>query len=346
MSALQRLAACARRLPTRRPRALVLLYHRVADVDPDPWRLSVDPVTFRAQMETLARDWHPLSLDQLVDGVEHRTLPERAVAVTFDDGYADNLAVAAPILVEYEIPATLFVATDLVDSGGPPWWDELASLLLEPAQLPDTLTLTASNGASWRVPSLSPGRRQSAAVSPSRAQPGTRLRTYYDVWVKLRALDAPARKAALEEIADWAGTQRVDERVVLTRDQLREFATLPGLTLGAHTISHPVLTNCSGDEARAEISGSAEWLRTLAGAEVTQFAYPYGEWSPSLAELVSTLAFRAAYTTQGTAISWSSLPHALARISVEQLNGGDFGRWLTKLRRAPGGVDSPGRDVL
>ena len=154
----------AQRLPARRPRAAVLVYHRVGTGAIDPWQLTVDPEIFAGQMETLARDWSPLSLAELVEGFQMRRLPERAVAVTFDDGYADNLEVAAPILLEHAIPATLFVATDLIDAGGPPWWDELASLLLEPARLPSTLTLSSGNGHHWRIPSVSDEERRSARV--------------------------------------------------------------------------------------------------------------------------------------------------------------------------------------
>ena len=198
MRAVRRLARVAQRLPARRPRAVVLVYHRIGTGAIDPWQLTVDPEVFAGQMETLARDWSPMSLAQLVDGFRRHLLPERAVAVTFDDGYADNLEVAAPILFEHAIPATLFVATDLIDAGGAPWWDELASLLLEPARLPSTLTLSSGNGSQWRIPSLSDEERRSASnLNPWEAQPGTRLRAFYEVWLTLRALDAARREAAI-----------------------------------------------------------------------------------------------------------------------------------------------------
>ena len=318
MKAVERLAAVAHRLPGRRPRAVVLVYHRVGERRLDPWRLTVDPEIFAGQMETLARDWSPLSLAELVEGFGRRRLPERAVAVTFDDGYADNLEVAAPILVEHGIPTTLFVATELIDSGGPLWWDELASLLLEPAELPPTLMLSSGNSTQWSIPSVA-ADEPGAAVSaqPWEARPGTRLRAFYEVWLALRALDAQTRDAALEEIADWADSPRPSERVLLTWDRLREFAALPGFGLGAHTLTHPVLPSCSSAEARAEIADGADLLRARVGVQVEQFAYPFGAWSKSVALLVADLGFRAAYTTDGNAISWSSSPHALPRVPAE-----------------------------
>jgi peptidoglycan/xylan/chitin deacetylase (PgdA/CDA1 family) len=329
--ALERLPA-AWRLPRVRPRALVLVYHRVGERTLDPWRLTIEPEIFGGQMEALARDWSPLSLADLVEGFARRQLPERAVAVTFDDGYADNLEIAAPILVEHAIPATLFVATDLVDAGGPPWWDQLASLLLEPAELPPTLTLSSS-GDGWRIPPLAADERGSSpnAPPPWDAEPGTRLRAFYEVWLALRALDASTREAGLDEIAEWAGAPRSSGRVLLTWEQVREFAALPGFALGAHTLTHPALPTCSHRDALAEIAGGADRLRARASVEVEQFAYPFGAWTRRVARLVADLGFRAAYTTDGNAISWSSSTHALPRVPAENQAPGDFAGFLADL---------------
>ena len=326
MTAIERLAAFTRQLlPGARPRAVVLVYHRVGERRRDPWRLTVDPEIFGGQMEALARDWSPLSLAELVEGLAGRRLPERAVAVTFDDGYADNLEIAAPILAKHRIPATLFVATGLVDAGDPPWWDQLASLLLEPARLPPMLTLS-SGGHRWRIPPLPADERRLSpnAPQPWNAEPGTRLCAFYEVWLALRALDAQAREAALDEIAEWAGTPHSSGRVLLTWEQVREFAALPGFALGAHTHTHPALPTCSREDARTEIAGGADRLRAQTGVEVEQFAYPFGAWTPSVARLVADLGFRAAYTTAGNAISWSSSPHALPRVPAENQAPGDF----------------------
>jgi peptidoglycan/xylan/chitin deacetylase (PgdA/CDA1 family) len=332
VKAAQRLAAVAHRLPGGRPRAVVLVYHRVGERTLDPWRLTVDPEIFAGQMETLARDWSPMSLAELVDGFQRRRLPERAVAVTFDDGYADNLEVAAPILLERAIPVTLFVASDLIDAGGALWWDELASMLLEPARLPSTLTLSSGNGNQWTIPPVGAHEPMTAVTpQPWEARPGTRLRAYNDVWLTLRGLDAPTRETALEEIAEWAGTPRPAGRALLTWGQVREFAALPGFGLGAHTLTHPFLPGCSDEDAHAEIAGSANRLRAEAGVEVEQFAYPYGAWTPSVARLVAELGFSAAYTTEGGAVSWRSSPHALPRVPAEGQVPADFSELLVDL---------------
>jgi peptidoglycan/xylan/chitin deacetylase (PgdA/CDA1 family) len=157
------------------------------------------------------------------------------------------------------------------------------------------------------------------------------LRAFYEVWLALRELDAPTREEALEEIAEWADAPRPSGRVLLTWEQLREFAAIPGFGLGAHTLTHPALPNCSLEDARAEIAGGADRLRERVGVEVEHFAYPFGAWNQSVARLVAELGFRAAYTTDGKAISWTSSPHALPRVPAESHAPREFGGQLAAL---------------
>jgi peptidoglycan/xylan/chitin deacetylase (PgdA/CDA1 family) len=157
------------------------------------------------------------------------------------------------------------------------------------------------------------------------------LRAFYEVWLALRELDAPTREVALGEIAKWADAPRPSGRALLTWEQLREYAAIPGFGLGAHTLTHPALPNCSLEDALAEIAGSADRLRERVGVEVEQFAYPFGAWNGNVARLVADLGFRAAYTTDGSAISWSSSPHGLPRVPAEGHAPGEFARMLADL---------------
>jgi Polysaccharide deacetylase len=177
------------------------------------------------------------------------------------------------------------------------------------------------------VAAFGPGLRRVVHVGIAREMPEDRPKRLEIV----APLAAPTREAALDEIAEWTGAPRSSARVLLTREQLREFAVLPGLGLGAHTVTHPALPGCLTEDARAEIAGGVEWLRAQVAVEVEQFAYPFGEWNTSLARLVAELGFRAAYTTDGNAISWSSSPHALPRVPAEGHRPGDFARLLADL---------------
>ncbi len=110
----------------------ILLYHRVTEVPSDPWALSVTPDHFAGHLEILREYTRPISLQQLSQGLREGNLPDCSVVVTFDDGYADNLLNAKPLLERYDVPATVFLATGLVEHWREPWWDELEQLLLQP----------------------------------------------------------------------------------------------------------------------------------------------------------------------------------------------------------------------
>src|SRR5262245_64342430 len=112
-------------------RPLILMYHRVVVSDVDPWAMAVTPESFDAHLDVLSHDAHLVRLSDLVEFSGTTQLPPRAVALTFDDGYADSMEAAAPIMDRYGAPATLFlVAGRRADTMF--WWDELEQILLHP----------------------------------------------------------------------------------------------------------------------------------------------------------------------------------------------------------------------
>ena len=115
----------ARWVGYRRGRGVILLYHRVGDANTDAWNLTVTPRRFEEHLQLLSSEFRPLPLTELAQGARRGSLPARAVGVSFDDGYADNLNVAVPLLMNWHVPATVFVATGFVMKGHPFWWEEL-----------------------------------------------------------------------------------------------------------------------------------------------------------------------------------------------------------------------------
>jgi peptidoglycan/xylan/chitin deacetylase (PgdA/CDA1 family) len=120
-------------------KVLILLYHRVADLKLDPQLLAVTPEHFAEHLEILRRYSRPMSLQGLLVALRNGCLPRQAVVVTFDDGYADNLHCAKPLLERYDVPATAFVTAGYVGSQREFWWDELERLILVPGRLPEEL---------------------------------------------------------------------------------------------------------------------------------------------------------------------------------------------------------------
>src|SRR5690348_413658 len=122
--------------------AIILLYHRITISDSDPWALNVSPANFAGHLEVLKSTRRLVCVDDLVTGVSIGRSLDGRVAITFDDGYADNLYDALPLLEHFEVPATFYLTSTGFDGPGEFWWDELERLIIQPGVLPATLSLT------------------------------------------------------------------------------------------------------------------------------------------------------------------------------------------------------------
>ena len=136
MKTSDRIKSVVRRVFPPNPKPLILMYHRIADEILDPWALAVSPVHFEEQLSVLRRTRHPFPLTEFAAGLVSGTLPN-SVALTFDDGYVDNLEFAKPRLVAADVPATVFLITGYIDNLEPFWWDTVAALILSEKTLPD-----------------------------------------------------------------------------------------------------------------------------------------------------------------------------------------------------------------
>ncbi len=292
------------------PPLVILCYHRVARLDLDPHGIAVAPENFRAQMLYLRDHCRCRRLD------EERPAGRRAaVAVTFDDGYADNLHQALPILAEAGIPATFFISTGQIGGGGF-WSDELARLLLGPGPLPEEFTLDDRDcGGSW--PSIEPEQRKALHDRLHRAMLG---------------VDAPRREAWLAQLRDWAGAPgpTAADRA-LTADEVRQLASHPLVTIGAHGVTHTPLALLDEERQAAEIRGSLAALGELLQRPVELFAYPFGGRrqydAVTIRQCRSAGVRRAVTTLPGQVHRWSD-PWQLPRQLVRNWDGAEFARQM------------------
>jgi peptidoglycan/xylan/chitin deacetylase (PgdA/CDA1 family) len=288
-----------------RTAGVILVYHRVADLTCDPYQLAVSPSLFVQQLDYLADSCLPMRLLDLVENIERDSLPPRAVAVTFDDGYYDNFQHAFPLLQAANIPATIFVTTGMVGSEAEFWWDDLERVLLGDSELPASLRLTAQARVyEWRLDPAHP-----------------RCTAHQDIVDLVRGLVPKERDHVLRQLADWAGTGttgRPGYRAV-TAQELTKLAQSTLIDIGAHTITHARLSMLPPDEQYAEIAGSREALRSLIGALPGTFAYPYGQpddFAAETVEIVRSAGFRAAATTIPGSIEPGDDPLQLRRCPI------------------------------
>src|SRR5688572_27283339 len=114
--------------------AVILLYHRVTHLNNDPQMLAVRPEHFAEHLKFLRKNAHPVSLRELSEQGGNNS--RKTVGITFDDGYADNLLEAKPLLAKYETPATVFVSSGYLEANREFWWDELENIFMSGRALP------------------------------------------------------------------------------------------------------------------------------------------------------------------------------------------------------------------
>ena len=266
-------------LASRGNRLLILCYHRVLE-RPDPMLPdTVHAEQFAVQMQALAENFCVLPLHSAVEKLAAGALPRRAACVTFDDGYADNLQVALPILRENQVPATIFVASGYLD-GGRMWNDTIT----EAVRRVDDRFLDLGVSDIDKLPLETDSDRTRSAMQ---------------VVLALRRM-TPERRAALTEAVAERASSALPDDLMLTSRQLVEMHRA-GVEVGAHSVSHPILSNLSPDAAAAEIQTSKEQLQSLIDAEVFGFAYPNGypgvDYQAGHVRAVADAGYRYAVTT-------------------------------------------------
>lgn len=290
-----------------------LMYHRFSDEATDDPRF-VDRGALRRQMELIRRHHTVWAPDDHLAAVAGGRRPDGAcpVVVTIDDGYRDVFEVAFPVFAGSGVPAMLFIATGFVDGTHWMWWDRLAWVIDTAAAVRREIRIgrttceldlesTAGRETAWhRVADICrflPDERKQEVIAALAA----------DLEVAEPA-DPPERYRA----ADWS--------------QVREM-TAGGMLMGAHTVSHPILSRLSGDRAAAEIAGSGRRLEEELGAWPRWFAYPQGgpaDYTEETRELV-------ARSFAGSYIAWQDTgnaedPWTLPRYCVSS-DATDF-RWV------------------
>jgi peptidoglycan/xylan/chitin deacetylase (PgdA/CDA1 family) len=281
--------------------AVILMYHSVVD-DPEltrhTIRVSQARCVFEQQMRTLAERFTPVSLQDIVafarDG---QRLPRRAVAVTFDDGFADNYREVLPVLARNGIPATFYIMVNAIDSGILPWYCRLNFAFQTSRHTcwtdTDTGNVFPLNSSKDRVSALSfawgVGARKTGKVQTE----------------------------FLRDVETSLEVQPPQARVMLTWDEVRALKEA-GHIIGAHSLSHPNLAHVSEPESRVEIEGCKRRLEEALGGPVHHFSYPHPAldpcWSPRTVELMREAGFHSAVLTDCGPVRHGDNPLLLKRI--------------------------------
>ena len=294
--------------PIARGRTIILAYHRVAKLDRDPQQLAVCPERFIEHLRVLRSMAEIVPLADVLSRSERRR-----VALTFDDGYGDNVREALPALEAMEAPATVFVTAGLVGTGREFWWDRLERAVRDAAPSSRWIQVTIG-GARLRV---------------DVATPAGRGRAYTALHRRLRPLRPDAIDEILcdvEEQLQVSTSPRLSD-LPITIEELSGLARRGRLEIGAHTMNHPLLSTLSTVEQWTEIRTSRETLQRLTKTPVNHFAYPFGgrdAFGRTTMRLVARAGYRSACANWPGHVGQRPKRFALPRHLVRNWDAAEF----------------------
>jgi peptidoglycan/xylan/chitin deacetylase (PgdA/CDA1 family) len=236
-------------------RLSVLIFHRVPAVRDPLFPSEPDAVEFEAKLALVKRWFNVLPLEEAVRRLAAGTLPSRALAISFDDGYADNYHVAAPILRDLGLSATFFISTAFLD-GGRMWNDTLVEVIRN------------FRGDSLDLTPLGLGCHAMASIEERRA-------SMYKLLYGMRHMPREEREAKVRQLAAFSGVALPDD-LMMTSEDVRGMLRM-GMGIGSHTHNHPILACESDDGALDEIVRGKAVLEGITGGPVALFAYPNGK---------------------------------------------------------------------
>lgn len=230
----------------------ILIYHRVL-----PARDELQPdypsaEEFDQQMSWVANVFNVLPLTQAVKQLKEGSLPKRAIAITFDDGYEDNYSIALPILKRYQLPATFFVTLGFLHSI--PKWD----YLIEAVRGTNKKSVDY-DGSSYSLCGAQEKLEFLNAFIP-----------------KIKILPESQADQRLWDMVDTLGRTEPNARLMMTAEQVIEMSHQDGIEIGAHGVQHHILTKVSDELAQQELKESIEGLSEMLGKPIVAQAFPNG----------------------------------------------------------------------
>lgn len=255
----------------------ILIWHRVLPAQDPMFPGEMYAARFDATLSWIKAAFNVLPLPEAVTRLKAGTLPCRALCITFDDGYEDNHSVALPLLKSHGLTATFFIATGFLN-GRRMWNDTLIE------------TMRAAPAGEFDA-----GRFGSFELSNA----GSRRRVIDTLIERIKYLDFDSRLSAVDSLADRAGV-RLPQDLMMRSDQVRALHDA-GMTIGAHTRSHPILAKLPATAALAEIAEGRSEIEQIVNDTVTLFAYPNGrpdtDYESEHIKMVRDLGFDAAVST-------------------------------------------------
>lgn len=228
--------------------------------EPDPNRhLEITPQFLATALRTLWREnYEFIRLDQVPERLAAPS-PRPFAAFTLDDAYRNTKTMALPIFEHFEAPCTVFACQGLSNRSHTLWWETLAALVRKVDHFEFSL-----NGITTAISAQTPASKQQA---------------FDQIAQRIAQSDEADAIHALNALALHHGINSVEmvQNAILSTAELRDFASHPLVTLGAHSVSHRALTRLSDEDLAHDIVASVDYIEGVTGQRPTSFAYPYGD---------------------------------------------------------------------
>ena len=291
-----------------RNRSLILCHHCFKGtltpgvyVDEDN---CIDADLFEQQVRLASKYFEFVPLETIIKKRNATSIPRKGrIAITFDDGYRSVKEKGAPIFKRYQIPATIFIATKFVEEPRYlPWWD-LVPYVAE--NYPGILEMDIFR-RHFLFDLDDPKRR----------------RTFKESMAALFREASPGERNVAQSILEDEVAKKIalPQNGLMTLKELKEIASLPHVTLGAHTHSHVNVAKCATEELQSELQENKAKLSAWTGRDVNLLAYPYGKWrhvGPRAEDVVRNLGFKAAFMTEPAYIDEGINRYRLPRLAVD-----------------------------
>jgi peptidoglycan/xylan/chitin deacetylase (PgdA/CDA1 family) len=304
--------------------AVVLLYHRVTDLEQDPQQLSVTPANFFEHVTMIRKTYTPVLIEEFADLLIHgKELPKKTVILSFDDGYADNLNEALPILESNGSQALFYIATNLINSNKEFWWDELERILLAKQFAVEKIELKSA--------------QRNVVLKTSTFE--QRRNSYESLHPILKYASLAERDELISQLRTQAGLSvsgRATHRV-MTKEEIQRLANSTSAVIGAHSHRHPALSILSSQEQQEEISISKNILQEITGKSIDHFSYPFGskkDYNQETVRICGQIGFKmVAANYYGQVHRWTDR-FQLPRILVRNWNRDDFSKNMQTFLRS------------
>ncbi len=292
---------------------LILCLHSVIDPKTAPWQplrihFSVDRL--RRQLAVISRHYRWLSIDEALEILAgNKPMVPNGVVLTFDDGYRNNMEVALPVLKEYGIKPVFYVATGMLDSRAPYWFERLdyaIQNLKQPTQVRiGTRSLT-----------FNPGDRESlrATYAELRRLAKKHFDDDREFYAFVDGVSGRLERAAGKALADIQDSDPCS--ATLSKEDLGLLSSSGSATIGSHTVDHVRLDVVDEQTRMQQLDRSRRYIEATTGEPCLHFCYPNGNWNPQIARAVAQAGYRSAVTTDVGINSVGDDPYSLKRLHM------------------------------